>query len=205
MQQDIALKERKELNPKEKLCINLYDIASVLVKAVATIAILFTCVFRVVGVNGSSMLPTLTNGDWLIVSAYDFEPAYGQVVIITQPNAYEQSIVKRIIATEYQSVDINFDTGEVYVDEVLLDEPYINNATTNWEGVDFPLTVPEGYVFVMGDNRQYSSDSRSPDVGLIDEDYILGVVKYKIFSVDEITGRYTLNDFSDMKVDDLQD
>ncbi|MFI3141432.1 MAG: signal peptidase I [Clostridia bacterium] len=205
MQQDLALQERKKLNIKDKIHINIYEIASVLVTALIAIAFLFTFVFRVVGVSGISMQPTLNDGDWLIVSAADFEPEYGQVIIITQPNAYNEPIVKRIIATEYQTVDINFTTGEVFVDGVVLDEPYINNETTTYEGVEFPLVVPEGYVFVMGDNRQHSSDSRSPDVGLIDEDYILGVVKYKVFSVNEITGAIELNDFADMPVDDLQD
>lgn len=204
MQLDITKKEKSELTFKDKLIINTYDIVSVLVSAIVTIAIIFTFVFRVVGVDGTSMVPTLYHGDWLIVSAYDRNPTYGQVVIITQPNYFDEPIVKRIIATENQEVDINFEKGEVYVDGVLLDEPYINNATVNKEdGVDFPLVVPEGCVFVMGDNRQGSTDSRSDKVGFIKEDYILGVAKYKVFSVDSSKGEdgaLKLNKPSEWKV-----
>ena len=171
----------------------------VIVTAIVAIAIIFTFVFRVVGVVGSSMVPTLHDSDWLWVSAFNFKPQAGQVVIVTQPNWFNEPIVKRIIATENQTVDINFSTGDVYVDGVLLDEPYINNPTTNNEGVQFPVTVPEGHVFVMGDNRQGSTDSRSDKIGFIDENYILGVVKYRMFAADNF-GRVKFNPFSEWKV-----
>lgn len=199
--EDITLKSRSELTFKDKLHINYYDLVSVLATALVTIMIIFTFVFRVVGVVGSSMVPTLHDGDWLIVSAFDSEPQYGQVVIVTQPNYFNEPIVKRIIATENQTVDIDFSTGDVYVDGVLLDEPYINNLTLNSEGVQFPVTVPENHVFVMGDNRQGSTDSRSDKIGFIQEEYILGVVKYKVFTVDEFSGAMKFNSPSEWKVE----
>ena len=200
MIKDLTKKSAKELTFKDKLIINFYDMASVLGVAVVTIMLIFTFVFRVVGVVGTSMVPTLQDKDYLIVSAFDSNPSYGQVVIITQPNAFDEPIVKRIIATENQVVDINFYTGDVYVDGKLLDEPYINNRTTNNEGISFPVTVPEGHVFVMGDNRQGSTDSRSEKIGFIHEDYILGVAKYKIFSYDEVTRAMKFNPFSEWKI-----
>ncbi len=198
--EDITLKEKSQLSFKDNLHINYYDLVSVMATALVTIMIIFTFVFRVVGVVGSSMVPTLHDGDWLIVSAYNNNPEYGQVVIVTQPNYFNEPIVKRIIATENQTVDINFSTGDVYVDGVKLDEPYINNLTLNNEGVDFPVTVPENHVFVMGDNRQGSTDSRSDKIGFIQEEYILGEVKYKVFSIDQYSGAMKFNSPSEWKV-----
>ena len=200
MQQDLDKKDKKEQTFKDKIVINFYDIASVLASAIVTIMLLFTFVFRVVGVVGTSMVPTLNDNDWLMVSAYDNNPSYGQVVIITQPNWFDEPIVQRIIATENQKVDIDFSTGKVSVDGKVLDEPYINNETINSEGVEFPVTVPEGCVFVMGDNRQGSTDSRSEKIGFIDERSIMGVVKYKLFSADEMTGKLHFNSPKEWKV-----
>ncbi len=200
MIQDITKKDKKEQNFGEKLLINLYDFAGTLTTSLIIIMLIFTFVFRVVGVSGTSMVPTLDDGDWLLCTAYDSEPEYGQVVIITQPNWFNEPIVKRIIATENQTVDIDFETGEVKVDGVVLDEPYINNLTTIDEGVEFPVTVPEGCVFVMGDNRQGSTDSRSEKIGFVMEEYILGVAKYKIFNRNSETGATQLVPFSEWKV-----
>lgn len=201
MIKDITKKDKSELTFKDKMYINIFDLASVLATALVTIMIIFTFVFRVVGVVGSSMVPTLHDGDWLIVTAFDNNIEQGDVVIVTQPNWFEEAIVKRVIATENQTVDINFTTGDVYVDGELLDEPYINNRTLNNEGVTFPVTVPEGHVFVMGDNRQGSTDSRSEKIGFIAEDYILGQVKLKIFSADEYTGQVSFNPVSEWAVE----
>lgn len=179
---DITKLEKDQITAKQKMHINIYDIISVFVTAVVTIAILFTFAFRIVGVDGTSMLPTLNNGDWLLVKAYDANPEYGQVIIITQPNDLNKPLVKRIIATEGQTVDIDFINGIVYVDGKELDEPYIYDRTYTSEGVTFPVTVPEGCVFVMGDNRNGSTDSRSDIIGFINENYILGQAKYKIIT-----------------------
>lgn len=200
MVKDIVKKDKSELTFKDKVIINIYDMASVLAVALVTIMLIFTFVFRVVGVVGTSMVPTLQDADYLIVSAYDSKPSYGQVVIITQPNYFDEPIVKRIIATENQVVDIDFTTGDVSVDGVILDEPYINNRTINSEGVVFPVTVPENHVFVLGDNRQGSTDSRSDKIGFVHEDYILGVAKYRVFSVDEMTGQMKFNPISEWKI-----
>lgn len=153
--------------------IKIYDLIGSVVTALVLIFIVFTFVGRPASVVGTSMVPTLQDGDWLFVVPKQ-EYNYGDIVIITQPNAFNEPLVKRIIATEGQTVDINFVSGQVFIDSQEIDEPYINELTKRAGDVTFPLVVPKGKVFVMGDNRMHSTDSRSTDVGFIDTRYILG-------------------------------
>lgn len=181
MDEEIQQNVQEEKKPEKNSFITfLYEIVSTFVTALVIIAIMFIFLFRFVGVDGSSMVPTLHDGDWLLVSAVNEEFTQGDVIISTQPNAFNEPIVKRIIAKGGQTVDIDFKEGVVYVDNVALDEPYVNELTHTSEGVMFPIVVPDGKLFVMGDNRNDSTDSRSPLVGCIDERYILGVVKYRL-------------------------
>lgn len=200
MIRDITKKDKKDLTFKEKLIISFYESAMSLVGAVIVILMIFTFGFKGVAVDGTSMLPTLQHGDRLVVTAFCFEPKQGDIVISTQPNAFGNSIIKRVIATENQTVDIDFTTGDVFVDGVVLNEPYINNRTLNSEGVQFPVTVPEDHVFVMGDNRQGSTDSRSDMVGFIHKGYIFGVAKLKFCNYDKDNKEFRLYSPSDWKV-----
>lgn len=166
---------------KSKIVQFVYDTASIIYTAVIIIMVVFTFFIRVAGVIGPSMIPTLHDGDKLIVSAYVKNPQQGNVIIITQPNAFNEPIVKRIIALPGQVVDIDFNKGIVFVDGTLMRETYVNGTTTDKFDIDFPLTVPEGKVFVMGDNRHHSTDSRSSQIGFVDEDYILGKVIGRVY------------------------
>ena len=179
---DITDKKASELTFKEKLIINFYEAVMSFAGAAVIILLMYTFCVKSVAVDGTSMLPTLQHGDRLVITAFCLEPEQGDIIVSTQPNAFGNSVIKRVIATENQTVDIDFTTGDVFVDGVKLDEPYINNPTINSEGVQFPLTVPPNHVFVMGDNRQGSTDSRSDKIGFIQEEYIFGVAKLKIFN-----------------------
>ncbi len=159
----------------------IYDVTDSLKGAVIMAFIVFAVVFRVIGVDGNSMYPTLHDGDWVAVSGLSLSIDRGDIVIVTQPWERNVPIVKRVIATGGDTVDIDFQRGEVYVNGELLDEPYINEPTTLRYDVQFPLTVDEGKVFVMGDNRNDSLDSRSSKIGFIDERYILGEVYMRIY------------------------
>ena len=144
---------------------------------IAGVLLVFSFLFRVVVVSGPSMNATLTDGDWLILigNVLYTEPKQGDIIVASKDSFDEGApIIKRVIATAGQTVDINFETGIVYVDNVALEEDYILCPTHLYEGVNFPLTVDDGCVFVLGDNRGNSKDSRSPEIGLIDKREILG-------------------------------
>lgn len=163
-------------NQNNKSGATLYDFASVVMTGIVIITVIFTFLFRTATVNGNSMHPTLYNGDVLMVTAMDKTHKYNDIVVITQPNSFNEPIIKRIIATGGQTVDIDFDKGVVYVDGKELSEKYVAEPTYVRESFEGPMVVPQGYVFVMGDNRNHSTDSRSSMVGLIDERYIYGTV-----------------------------
>ena len=151
----------------------LHDIVYLL----SLIVIVLLLIFRVVVVSGSSMYDTLKHGDYLLLLSSTFyrTPEQGDIVVISK-ESFDQGapIVKRIVATEGQTVDIDFETGIVYVDGYALEEPYTYTPTTRPGGVQFPLEVYDGFVFVLGDNRDNSRDSRYPEIGLIDQREILG-------------------------------
>ena len=148
-----------------------------LVFGLVGILLVFMLVFRMVVVSGPSMMQTLQNGDSLILLSNIFykNPQDGDIVVASKDSFKDgEPIIKRVIATEGQTVDIDFTEGIVYVDGVALDEPYTNTPTNLFEGTTFPLTVKEGHLFVLGDNRNDSLDSRSIEIGQIDKREILG-------------------------------
>ena len=141
------------------------------------VLLLFLLFFRVAMVDGSSMYPTLKNGDRLLLISNLLQPEFRQgdvVVVHEQDFADQYNLIKRVIATEGQTLDIDFEAGVVYVDGEALEEDYVNTPTNLDEGMEFPVTVPEGCVFVMGDNRNNSKDSRDPQVGFVDQREIFG-------------------------------
>lgn len=166
-------KEKEKPGWKKSLVLYLHDLIYMLM----AIVLVFLLLFRVIVVSQDSMFPTLWDGDYLLLLSNLFyhEPRQGDIVVISK-RAFDNGrpIVKRIIATEGQQVDIDFDNGIVYVDGTALEEDYINSLTTDSEGVSFPLTVKEGCIFVLGDNRGVSKDSRNPEIGQIDKREILG-------------------------------
>jgi len=172
-------KEAPEKTEEEKRLENersVYEWMQAVISSVLGVVLLFTFCLRLMGVDGHSMLPTLQDRDRLLVLNtplyQDFQ--YGDIVILRKQTFTQEPIVKRIIATEGQTVDIDFTTGSVWVDGVLLDEPYIAELTFTQEGLDFPMQVPEGSIFVMGDNRNGSNDSRDVRLGTVDTRYVIG-------------------------------
>ena len=185
-----ALPEHEEKSKPSFITFLLFDAVSIVSSAILVVALCFMLLFRTVGVVGSSMVPTLENGDRIVLSAFLFEPKYGDIVVTCQPSKVdyiESTLVKRIIATEGQTVDIDFDKGIVYVDGEALNEPYVNELVHDRESFYEPVTVPEGYVFVMGDNRNASTDSRDSRIGLIRKEYVMGKALFKLSPFTKLT------------------
>lgn len=176
----------------------------VIATAVIAVVVIFCFIFRVATIDGDSMLNTLyggdiygRNADKVIITNFGYEPDNGDIVVISRnaENSIETQstsqgpIIKRVIAKGGQTVDIDFETGKVYVDGVELKEDYISSPTTNRADVEFPLYVPEGYIFVLGDNRAESLDSRFSQIGekgLVDTRYVLGHAVFRIYPFNKI-------------------
>lgn len=158
----------------------LHDVVGML----SVIMILFLVFFRIIVVSGPSMKQTLLDGDYLLLVSNLFyrEPQKGDIVVLSK-QSYDDGkpIVKRVIATEGQIVDMDFENGLVYVDGYPLEEDYTNTMTNLDEGAVFPQIVEEGCVFVMGDNRNNSKDSRSLEIGQVDKRELLGKVALLLF------------------------
>lgn len=164
----------------------LHDLVIIL----ATLTLVFVFFFRLVGVDGESMIPTFYNQDYLILeSNFLYKNVERGDIIVLKVDAQElenRPIVKRVIATEGQTVDIDFETGEVTVDGKILIEPYIYEPTYESyaefsKGLDYPVTVPKGHIFVMGDDRNHSADSRYSPIGCVSTDSVLGKVLFLVF------------------------
>ncbi|MBQ8296447.1 MAG: signal peptidase I [Ruminococcus sp.] len=196
---NIEVNNEQTKAPKEKKSLkrDIIEIAESTFITVFVIVLIFTYLLHPVNVVGTSMVPTLSDGDRIFMSTITTNVECGDIIVINNDAAYlldesgkvysedsglfNECIIKRVIACGGQTVDIDFNSSTVTVDGEVLDEPYINELTTKNEGaLTFPLVVPEGYYFVMGDNRNRSADSRNPDVGLIKDDQIYGeaVIRY---------------------------
>lgn len=169
----------------------LYEWVQALVCSVLAVVVVFTFGIRLIGVDGHSMVPTLQHGDRLLVLNSALCGGYerGDIVVLRKESFLPTPIVKRVIATGGQVVDVDFSSGSVFVDGQRLQEDYVNERTYRNDGTEFPLTVPEGSVFVMGDNRNHSNDSRDARLGTVDARYIIGRAVFLAFpGPDEGTG-----------------
>ena len=173
-------KEEEELSFEKSVMLYLHD----LIHLLAIVMIVFVLLFRIVIVSGSSMYSTLWDGDWLLVAGSVFydEPQVGDIIVASKDSFNSgEAIIKRVIATEGQTVDIDFQAGIVYVDGVALQEEYTYTPTNVDEGVIFPIEIADGCIFVMGDNRNGSRDSRDPSIGMIDKREVLGKAIFLLF------------------------
>lgn len=163
----------------------IYDTMRSLVLVLSALVLAFTFLGRLIMVDGISMEPTLLDREMMLVRSLGYTPRQGDIVVLTQASFREDAIVKRVIARGGQTVSIDYDRGTVSVDGTVLDEPYIKEAMLP-RGDVTSILVPEGCIFVMGDNRNVSADSRYNDVGVIDERRIIGQAVAVIFPFNRI-------------------
>jgi len=164
----------------KKRSLDMLEWYEALVFALVVFVIGFSFLFRIILVNGSSMHPTLKENDRLIIYAAGYQPRRGDVVVLDAYIDYGKPLVKRVIALGGDTVDIDEATGAVAVNGETLQEDYIAEPIREFGDVEFPLTVPAGTVFVLGDNRNASTDSRDSDVGCVDSRDVLGRVVFRI-------------------------
>ena len=196
----------KNIKTASKGVRSMYEWLEEIVFALVAVILVFTFLFRVVTVTGKSMLPNFVEGEKVVVTNLGHDIEQGTVVVVT--NVLEEPIIKRVIATEGQTVNIDYDTGTVYIDGEALNETQfgIENGITfhpydGYEALVFPQTVPKGCVFVMGDNRNHSSDSRVgslvlgdnrtvsrdsryAEIGMIDTRHIMGEAVFTLYPFD---------------------
>lgn len=191
------LKVEEELLEEEKIIgYRVYDLLRPMVAAVAALTMILTFFTPLVSVEGESMRETLQSGDrvvclrpWLCG-----EIDRGDIVIVRQESFDRDPIIKRVIAVGGETVDIDFTLGVVTVDGEALEEPYIRELTFLEEGVNFPLTVEEGHFFLMGDNRNNSTDSRYPAIGTVAQEKVIGKAVLLFFPGENATdGRRDLS------------
>ena len=173
--------EKTEAPEKEPFSLAgiFYDATSVVISSILIIAVVFTFAFRLVGVNGTSMLNTLKTDDWLLVTPYYGEPQYGDIVISTKETAAQGSLVKRVIAVAGDEVMID-ENDNVFVNGVQINDSYALKDGVRRGDLTYPITVPEDCVMLMGDNRIVSWDSRYASIGFAEQEYLLGKARIRL-------------------------
>lgn len=178
-------KKHKDTPEPENAPSEIYEWMQSLVSALLICVLVFAFLVRIIGIIGSSMEPTFSDKDSVVISNLFYTPKQGDVVVLRKLSFQEEPIIKRVIALAGQTVNIDFEKGIVYVDDKPLTEPYIKELTLTPLNFDGKITVPENCVFVMGDNRNNSLDSRSSMIGCVDERYIMGKVLVRLLPIDK--------------------
>jgi signal peptidase I len=190
---------RNSGNDDKKNKMELFDWLQCVVFAIIIVIFCFIFIGRTIGVDGLSMYGTLHDRDRVVTSNLFYTPSNNDIIIFrSQSPRYEEPLVKRVIAIEGQTIDIDFETGDVILDGVVLYEPFIHSLTIRRDDFTGPVTIPEGYVFVLGDNRNNSVDSRYANIGLVDTRYILGRVLFLLIPGADQSGQRNWSRFGSL-------
>ncbi|MBQ8525681.1 MAG: signal peptidase I [Clostridia bacterium] len=186
----VEITEVAEEPPKFNLKKEILDWGVSIVVAVLIALIIRTYVFTLVKVDGPSMNPTLNHGDTLYTNRFFYTPRNGDIIIFRPPNSPKTPYVKRVIATAGQTVVVDGQSHTVTVDGKVLNEPYIKEPLLSAGNMEYPCTVPEGYIFVLGDNRNNSRDSRDTSVGLIPLSNVIGKATFRLLPLSDFGSLY---------------
>ena len=178
---EIDLKSTEELTATHEI----YDWVSCVATALVLCVLLFCFFARVIDVKGQSMENTFFDGHKVVITRLAGKYRQGDIVVLQKNTYSDYPIIKRVIATEGQTIDIDFESGLVYIDGEVYDEPYVKELTYNREDFSGPVTVPEGCIWVMGDNRNHSQDSRYAYIGCVDTRCVLGKVILRIWPINK--------------------
>jgi signal peptidase I len=185
-QQEESVVEEEQTSSGNKLVKEILDWIKYLIIAVIIALVIRTYIFTLVRVDGASMNPTLSHGDTLYANRFLYEPEVGDIIVFRPPHSPKTPYIKRIIATEGQVVDIDPFSRKVSVDGVVLEEEYIKEPMLSGGNMQYPCTVPEGHIFVMGDNRNNSLDSRTTTVGFVPVDNVIGEAVFRLLPLNGI-------------------
>ena len=175
----------------KKITDYMFDLTRTIIFVFAFMSVIFTFIIRDANVVGNSMLDTLHSDDKILMTNFMYKPKCGDIVAINAENQIEKRIIKRVIATEGQTLVVDYSKNAVYVDGIQIDEPYVSSITREPSNpLQIPYVIPEGYIFVMGDNRIISLDSRDKSIGLVSVDDVIGKAQFIVYPFDRFTYLY---------------